>query len=195
MKDYSFRDQLSWSEDRSGADDMETIRTLLVGCQNVRTATRSEQSYGIDYVATLAGGAPVFIDTKARAEGARRWWRTSQPELALELWSVVPSASAPNGKIGWTLSQRSRTDMVLFTFDPGDTDLCYLVGFQPLRLAFERFKAEWTVAYGKGGRGERQSSDGGRWESEALFVPAAVVLNAIREISRDVAEPQASLFA
>lgn len=191
MKDYSFHERLSWSESRRGVDDARTIRTLLDGCETVRVATREEQSFGIDYVAVLGAGAHVFVDTKARTPGASRYWKLGSPELALELWSVMPTESVPNGKIGWTLSQKSLTDMVLFTFDPTDTQLCYLVGFQSLRLAFNRFQHEWAVAYGE----TTQSSDGGRWKSQAVFVPASIVLNAIREISRDTSEIQEPLFA
>jgi hypothetical protein len=184
-------DELDWILDDNrwqavGGGD-KTIKTLLRGCVEIRKSEPHEERKGIDYVALLRGGASVNIDEKTRSPGSRRHWK-GEPDLALEYLSDVDRKVA-----GWTLSESNETDLVLYTFDPADTDICYLVAFQPLRMAFARNLDEWISEYGFNGKAWRQTSNGGKWKSEALFVPASVVLEAIREQSRAVVELQESV--
>lgn len=154
---------------------------LLTGAINkcvdiIKTDVDTDKNGGYDYDATLQDGAHVYIDAKAREKGASRYWKNGEPELALELWSVVPENGRP-GKIGWTLSTKSDVDLILYTFDKADSDMYYLLPFQPLRMAFQKNGPEWVKAYGK----KKQTSNGGQWKSAACFVPASVVLNAVME--------------
>lgn len=175
MADYGLAERLAFSKAGSPVDHALTIQRLIDGCVAVRPSTRAEERRGIDYVATLRRSAEVYVDVKQRSQGCSQHW-TSGPELALELWSVAPSTEKP-GLAGWTLSESYATDMVLFCFDPSDFDGTYLVPFQPLRMAFRRNLADWVLDYRSG----CQSS--GRWESECLFVPASVVLEAVRFVT------------
>lgn len=96
----------------------------------------------------------------------------------LERWSVEPCASSPAGKIGWTLDPAKITDLVLFTFDPTDTTVVYLLPFQHLRKAFIDFGKSWLDEYGP----MAFQSTNGRWRSACLFVPAGEVLDAVRAV-------------
>jgi len=160
--------------------------SMIDGAIAVRPSTREEERLGVDYVATLRGGAMVLIDEKRRDEGASKYWRHEQPEVALEIWSVVPDGDH-KGTAGWTLSESKTTDMVLFTFAPCDSDICYLLPFQHLRMAFRRKFTEWRGMF----RVADQSTEG-RYCSRCLFVPIDLVIEGIVEVSkRDDDEPPA----
>lgn len=188
IHDYGFDDNLAYAEGSRKVDVLSTIRSLLVGCGDLRLATRDEQRKGIDFVAALRGGATVYIDEKTRRPGAARFWK-GEPDLALETLSVLEQ-----NIVGWTLSESKETDLILYTYDPADTEVCYLVAFQPLRLAFRRNQYHWISEYGRNGQPTRQSTDAGRYHSESVYVPASVVLDAIRRESRAAVELQESLF-
>jgi hypothetical protein len=147
---------------------------MLDGCVSVEIALTEMDRLGIDYIASLRGGAQVYIDAKARDVGCSQWWK-GEPELALEDWSVVRENGNP-GKVGWTLDESKQTNLVLFTFDPEDTQLCYLVSFQLLRVAFRRNYNPWLRQY----KQDTQQSPG--WRSHCVFVPVSVVFDAICDV-------------
>ena len=131
---------------------------------------------GLDYVAKLDGGAKVGIDHKTRDPGAARYWRFGEPEMALELWSVMPVNGTP-GTIGWTLNRRSRTHYVLFTWDVSDSSDVYLLPFQQLRVVFERNRTDWARRFPVKEQGSVR--DGDHWRSQAIFVPSTTVYETI----------------
>lgn len=184
IQNYSFSEKLAFSRGTRGESDIATIQSLLAPCL-VRASTDDEERVGIDYVATLRRGAQVNVDVKTRTTGCSRYWHNGTPDLALEYWSVVP-AGGRDGVAGWTLKESSHTDLVLFTYSPEDTDQCFLVGFQHLRLAFRRFYRTWLQQHGRNGELSKQSTEG-RYESACLFVPSSVVLEAITNVSKAVA--------
>ena len=181
---YSFQEQLDFSRGVREVDDLETIEALLPGC-TVRKTTKAQDVAGVDYIATLRNGAEIFIDGKARDRGASRFWR-SGPEFALERWSVIPGGTfntpRAQAKTGWTLCEKKQTDMVLFSFDPSDSHEVFLVSFQHLRLAFRANCLAWMASYKTDIQKTRQGAY--QWESECVFVPAYVVLEAITDASR-----------
>jgi hypothetical protein len=177
IRDFNFHERLDWSKGSRLGSVTETIANMLDGCATVRESTRDEERVGVDYVATLRGGAIVLIDEKRRDEGASKFWRHGQPELALEVWSVVPTDSQ-KGVAGWTLSEQKQTDLVLFTF--ADIPDCYLLPFQPLRVAFRRKFAEWRAIF----RTADQCTEG-RYYSRSIFVPIDLVTDAIVEVTKD----------
>ena len=133
---------------------------------------------GVDYIATLRRGAEVYIDHKARENGCRRYWKargdgTLEPEIALELWSVMPANRSP-GKAGWTLDEAKRTHYTLHTFDPEDSKEAFLFPFQILRKTYRQNFAHWNSAFKHG------VQDSGKWKSECVFVPASIVLAGLR---------------
>jgi hypothetical protein len=172
---YLFSERLEFSKGIVQETDLATIRALIPGCTNIVLSTLEQDRNGTDYVATLRGGATVNIDAKRRDRGASRFWN-GEPDLALEDWSVVPINGA-RGKAGWTLDESKETDLVLFMFDPEDTNECFLMAFQLLRVAFRRNHSEWISRYKDAF--QRNPS----WRSHCIFVPVSTVLDAIREVS------------
>ncbi len=191
MNEYDFAESLAFSRGRAAATDIDTIRRLLVGCVRVEPTPTDVDLRGVDFVATLRGGATVGIDLKARKLGCSRHWSTPsvagieipEPELSLESWSVCPTSTAYcDGSVGWTLDDSKTTDYTLHVFDPRDTREAFLLPFQLLRLAFRRNFAQWMHCF----RVEQQQSrrEGLTWQSECVFVPACYVLEAIKHEMR-----------
>jgi hypothetical protein len=179
MTEYGFESKLAFSRGIRESTDLETIRAMIVGCTTVVKADVDLDRVGIDYIATLRRGRQIYIDAKAREAGCSQYWRNG-PELALELWSVVPENGA-DGRVGWTLDEAKQTELVLFTFDPSDHESCYLVSFQLLRMAFHTFLHEWRLAYPSPLQKTRHN--GGVWHSQCVFVPVPVVYEAINDVS------------
>jgi hypothetical protein len=169
---HDFDRKLAFSMGEREDVDVDIIRQAIAGCVTVRKTDPEIDRLGVDYMAVLRGGTVIGIDAKAREKGASRFWKHGEPELALETWSVV-GAGRWKGKCGWTLSESSRADYILFTFDAEDSDRFYLLPFHQLRTAFRRHYPTWAKRYQK----KRQYSNG--WESEAIFVPVSVVLDAV----------------
>ena len=169
---WDFQTKLEAS--RQGMTAAPLIQAWLVGCVRVDQAGVADDKNGIDYWATLRNGARVGIDHKLREKGAARYWRWGVPELAMEVWSVKPTPGRP-GKTGWTLDESKNTDYVLYSFHDEDSDSAYLLPFQLLRLAFRLHCADWLKEY------HAKDQDSGGWKSQAIFVPAPVVLTAVQD--------------
>lgn len=169
---HDFNEKLAFSQGARRLTDLMILKQAIPGCVEVRKTGYKEDLKGVDYVAVLKGGAEIGIDAKARERGASKYWKTREAELALEIWSVFPCGENTS-KIGWTLSDSSNVDLILYTFDPSDWDKCYLLPYQMLRIAFIRNREDWEKRYSK------KMQDSGNWYSQALFVPASVVLKAI----------------
>lgn len=152
--------------------DERLIKRLIPNCIGVQKTDIDTDKSGIDYTARLSGGAEIGIDVKTRDKGASKYWKHGEAELALEIWSVCP-VGGRYGKIGWTLSESSNVDMILYKFDVTDSLKVYIFPFQFLRMAFMRNGKEWVKRYSR----KRQNS--GSWSSEAVFVPASEVKKAI----------------
>lgn len=170
---HNFSEKLAYSRGIRESSDLDVIYQLLTGCTKVEKTTTEQDKTGVDYIATLRGGASVLIDAKTRTAGCARYWREG-PELALETWSVLPT-SQRGGKTGWTLNETTEVDYILFTFSPDDTDSVFLYPFQMLRVAFRRNLPAWHKKY------KVDTQDSGGWRSECVFVPESVVWESIRE--------------
>lgn len=164
MKGYDFRERLEWSEFVSDTnDDLFTIlRARIPGCVNVVRASQEDDRNGTDYWAHRSAGLrPLSIDLKARQiDPIDRW---GIDDLALETWSVV------GDKPGWTRDSRKKTDYILWLWVP--TRRFFLVPFPALCSVFQRYWKQWSVTY----RTHKQNS--GRWESECVLVPRAVLID------------------
>lgn len=183
MTAFEFAERLAFSRGVRERTDVETLRRMIAGCERVEPTSSADDRKGVDYWAHVRGGRPLGIDAKAREAGAGRYWVNGEPDLALERWSIVPDHARPRGVPGWTIDPAKLTDMVLFTFDPQDTDLCYLLGLPQLRLTFLRFRHRWRD---RGYRYAAQTTNrNGRsaYRSACLFVPAGVVLDGMREVA------------
>lgn len=177
----SFFDKLAFSRGQREQSDIETLMVMLPGCISIIKTDIETDKAGIDYIAALRKGATILIDAKAREPGAAKWWRNG-PELALELWSVKPGGKyntpKTRARTGWTLCEQKQTDLILFTFDPLDTNDVFLFSFQLLRIAFRQNASHWRQVYKIG------IQDSGSWESECVFVPVNVVASEVNKISR-----------
>jgi len=188
---YDFDERLAFSHSQRERTDEKTIMKMLRGCVSVETTEIEENRKGIDYIATLGGGAKIGIDAKARDAGCSKYWKYDEPEFALEVWSVKPrglfNTPPEQAKKGWTLDDAKETEYILFTFDPKDSIDAYLLPFQLLRVALLDNGRNWWNIY----RHETQTSFRGPsgWESECLFVPASTVTYAIYEVSKTQIAP------
>lgn len=169
---YDFNTELKSSLGSRQQFDIDLLKKVIPNCISVEKTDAETDKKGIDYIAHLSGGATINIDAKARRKGAVA--AGEEPPLALEVWSVCPSG-VNKGKVGWTLQTEANVDMILYTFDKDDCDSFYLIPFQHLRMAFRRNYRKWKSEYGL----RRQNNY--RYMSEAMFVPASVVINAVRD--------------
>lgn len=167
-----WQDKFNYSRSKVNSD-IEIIKNFFPKCVSVACTEIEKDLAGIDYVAKLNDGAEIFIDVKTREKGASRYWKHGDPELALEIFSIVEPP-----KIGWTLSGQSKTHYILYTFDPADSELFFMLPFQFLRKAFFQNFAAWKKEYGV----KQQGSDS--WRSSAVFVPAGIVTCAINTLMR-----------
>lgn len=167
-----FNKDLEFSLGERERIDCDIIKKCILNCVNVIKTDKYLDKKGIDYVATLDGGAKVNIDAKARRKGAVKYG--CEPPLALEIWSVMPNNSS-KGKPGWTCNRETNVDMILYTFDKSECDKFYLIPYQSLRIAFQKHCKDWMRIY----KPRIQHNAG--WNSMAIFVPANIVLQAVCE--------------
>ncbi len=170
---HDFAERLEFSLGENKRHDENIIRKIIPNCVKVEKTNVNADKGGIDYVAYLPEGGRVNIDVKTRDKGASKYWKQGEPELALEVWSVCPKADQA-GKSGWTLSTGTQVDYILYKFHEQDSNKIYILPYQQLRMSFIRNNGEWIKRYGV----KRQ--DSGKWQSEAVFVPASVVIEAIK---------------
>lgn len=173
-------EKFSYSLSAQQQFDMSLLTRHIPNCASIRKTPPEMDKSGIDYVATLENGAEVYIDGKTRTPGASRYWKNGVPELALELWSVKEQR-----KKGWAISTACNVDYILFTFDKRDCDMYFFIPYQLLRKAFIKHGKAWCEEYPR----KTQASNrlGIIWHSEAVFVPAPVVLRAVSECMYGVA--------
>lgn len=174
---FDFEKKLAYSQGFRLKNDIETLKKLIDGCVSVVKTNLSKDKNGIDYIAMLRGKAEINIDAKTREPGCSQFWQNGEPELAPEIWSVMPSGKynipREQAKTGWTLDESKNSHYIFCTFDPADTDKVYLLPFQLYRMAFRRNLIIWREVY------KQAIQDSGSWQSMCLFIPAFIVLNAI----------------
>ena len=146
--------------------DIIRIKHALRNCDRVEKTDIETDKTGVDYYAHLKSGVIVKVDAKRREAGASRFWK-SEPELAIETWSVFKT------KVGWTFNKGSPAEYILYSFEPCDSNNFYLIPFQLLRNAAFDNGREWRDTY------HEKTQYSGGWESRCIFVPASVVLNAV----------------
>ena len=170
---WSFDERLAFSKGERGERDAEIIRNAIRNCVNVRKTDDETDRKGIDYIATLNGGAEIGIDVKARGKGVSKYWKDGKEDLLLEVWSVYPDGNN-KGKIGWTLSDKTNVDFILYTFDEEDSNKYYLLPYQLLRMAFKHNGRAWMNKYGA------KYAYSEFWRTQNIFVPVSVVMDAIK---------------
>lgn len=149
--------------------DKDILKNHIPFCVSVEKTDTETDKTGIDYVATLRGGAKIYIDAKTREPGCSRYWK-GEPELAIETWSVVEHRIT-----GWTFKESSQVDYILYTFPEQDCKEYFFIPFQSLRKASIDNWHKWTSEY------KRKKQVNRTYHSEAMFIPASVVLDAVQE--------------
>lgn len=154
----------------SGAAAHRDVGRILLanipGAAKVEKAQMADDKTGIDYWVYRDAVEPLSVDVKVREQDPIV--KYGQDDLVLETLSVVET-----GKVGWTLDSHKRADYILWLFEP--TGRWVLVPFPMLCAVMTEHQQEWTTLYQR----PPQSSDGGRWHSQALFVPRREVWAAI----------------
>jgi len=190
----SFNDDLSFSRGIRETTDMETLRAMIPGCLSVVKTGEDLDRLHIDYVANLRRGAVLHIDGKTRRAGASKFWKQrspgrkgildSEPDLAIEIWSVKKHRTGKDVP-GWTFDESSDTDLILYTFDPSDTNEVVLLSFHLLRIAAIRNYKEWVRNFKITTQQTIDKRTGALlWESQCILVPALTIQNAIRCVER-----------
>jgi hypothetical protein len=188
-----FNRDLLFSRGAREVTDLETLRATIPGCVEVEKTGESLDRLHVDYVAYLRRGAVLHIDGKARRPGAGKFWTQStigrhgvpngEPDLAIETWSVRRSPTQ-KGRTGWTLDESSDTDLILYTFDPSDTNEFVLLSFPLLRIAARHSLQSWSRRFRLTTQHTSDASGLVSWESECCLVPACIVQDAIRVVER-----------
>ena len=175
MDKHSFVEKLEYSMGDSITNDIRRIKEAIDRCIKVEKTNAEMDKTGVDYIATLKSGVTIKIDAKTREAHSSRYWKNGEPELAIETWSVYDT------KIGWTGNSSSPVEYILYTFDPSDTDKYYLIPFQLLRTAARRNYQSWKDKYGEKSQ-YSYGSNGIKWQSKCIFVPASVVIEALVQV-------------
>jgi len=174
---FNFEKKLAYSKGFRLDNDIETLKSLIDGCISVTKTPAEQDKKGIDYIATLRRGAIIKIDAKTRELGCSEYWQNGEPELAPEIWSVMPGGKykipREKAKTGWTLDESNNVHYIFCTFDPVDTEEVYLLPFQLYRMAFRKNLYIWKEYY------KVAIQDSGSWQSKCIFVPACIIMDAI----------------
>ena len=177
---YNFEERLNFSQGERGQRDVEILKHAIRNCVDVIKTDVEQDKKGIDYIATLEGGAKIGIDVKARDKGVSKYWKDGEEDLLLEIWSVYPDGKN-FGKLGWTLSDKTNVDFILYTFDEADSSKYFLLPYQLLRMAFLKNGRKWLKEYGA------KLAHSECWSTQVMFIPARIVLDAIKsEMHGDV---------
>ena len=81
---YNFEERLNFSQGERGQRDVEILKHAIRNCVDVIKTDVEQDKKGIDYIATLEGGAKIGIDVKARDKGVSKYWKDGEEDLLLE---------------------------------------------------------------------------------------------------------------
>lgn len=175
---YDFFERLAMSTEALQLEtDMSTLKAYFPDVVDVRKTDIAEDKSGIDYIVTVESGVEIGMDVKTREKGCSRYWKNG-PELALETWSQKwPRYKNLKNKVGWTVDGRKRCQYIMFKFDPSDCDIVYIFPFWQLSKAFRRNVQTWYKQYPHAYQEQTQAE----YKSECVFVPANVVMDAVKK--------------
>lgn len=175
-REYEFAERMKMSSGRAKNASVESVLLSIVpGATTVHRAGETNDRAGTDWWVEVAG-RHLSVDAKVRSKDF------GKDDLALETYSVK-GYKLRNGRrtsspmqIGWTRDERKRSDYVLWIW-PGR--YC-LLPFLFLCKAFQENWQEWCQAY-QTVEQFTPAANGDRlgWFSECVFVPRAVVWEAI----------------
>jgi hypothetical protein len=169
--EHDWEQKLAFSSGVTESTHPDTIMKLLGdSCVRVEKNNASGNDGGVDFRAYLRRGSQLNIDVK----------------VALETWSVIENREwGIQPVVGWTLDESKDTDYTLHLFDPNDTPEVFLLPFQLLRMSFRKNLFPWIRQFQVSRQFTPPKNGRMGWESECVFVPAAIVLDAIRQEMRN----------
>jgi hypothetical protein len=165
-RDFGFQDMLAFSQG-DGGDIEQILIDNIPSAFKVSPAALGDDKNGVDYLVWRTGGPrPLGIDVKRRGDDPiEKGWGD---DVALETWSDVQ-----RGILGWTLNPCKLTDYIMWYWEP--TCRWMLIPFPMLLRVFTENRSTWTSTY----KVSQQSSNGGAWISECVFVPRKEVWSAV----------------
>lgn len=173
MISYSFRDKLEDSNNKMIEREIQAVKIFFPNANRLEIVNDTViDKLGCDVIAHYTNGNTWKIDRKMRVKGCSRFWKHGIPDLAPEIWSVVPE-KWQKGIVGWTLDKTKITEWVVCTYHPEDTRECYCINFYEYRQFFIDNK-DMLIKYGY--RTAYQNSGG--WRSQCLFIPIDIIRDA-----------------
>lgn len=166
---YGFDQQLIASKGVLETFDVaEILQARIPGCVQSEQADADSDRSGVDWWAILENGQRIGVDVKHRPKDCMKF---GSDDVALETWSVVGK------KIGWTRDSNKACAWVLWVW--ADTGRFLLVPFPAICGVFSENWRQWASKYRTCRQITKSTKVRSGWESECVFVPRAVLLNAI----------------
>lgn len=170
IAEYDFSQKLNTSKNRAALDH-DALAYVFPHASDIRDGTLAEDRRGGDYIVTIAG-REYRVDVKAREKGCGRYWGVDRegrrvPEVAVELVSVEGQ------RVGWGRDWGKSTDLYMFTFDPDDWPLCYVIPALDMWMFVSRYENVLRENF----KVSVQSSGG--WRSSCVFVPLPMLRDGI----------------
>jgi hypothetical protein len=170
MINYGFTDKLEESNNNLIEREMNAIKIFFPNAYKIETIKDvNTDRKGCDVIAHYTNGNKWLIERKMRVKGCSRFWKSGIPDLAPEIWSVVPEKGR-DGVVGWTLDKSKITEWVVCTYHPKDTMKCFCINFYEYR---DFFTSNKNKLIREGYRTAYQNSGG--WKSECIFIPVDVI--------------------
>lgn len=168
---YSFDQQLIASKGvLETCDVSQILQTHIPGCMRSEQADPEADRSGVDWWAILANGERIGVDVKHRPRDCMRF---GNDDVALETWSVVGK------QIGWTRDSKKKCAWVMWIW--ADTGRFLLLPFPAVCAVFSDNWKNWVDNYKTCKQTTRPTKSRSGWESECVFVPRTVLLNAVTE--------------
>lgn len=184
---YDFAERLEFSR---GIDCHFGIQRHLLdsipGAEGMVRARSQDDRNGVDYWINRCNGRPLSLDFKHRSFDPID--RFGSDDICIETCSVYhgtprpPFSDEQRYKIGWTLNEQKRTDLIVYTWPAnGERRRFWIAYFPHLCAASQRHADDWTAAFG-----ERVTPNRG-YVTLNVYVPRSDVEAAIRQLTEGVA--------
>ena len=183
MIEHDFAERLNFSNGiEIGPDIYELLYGMIPGSHDIERATREEDKNGTDLWVPRHGLPPVSVDLKNRSFDPMV--RFKSDDACIETTSVYRGNSKPpwedehRYKIGWTLNEHKRTDIVLYTWPAGKGLRYWALYFPWLCAAAKKDWRDWARQYG-----EKPAKNKG-YITLSIYPPRWLIAQAMGEIIR-----------
>lgn len=181
----SFLQQLNFSEDIVLENSLVTHLTEIIpAATGVVKSVTSDDRNGTDYWIQRENHLPpISVDVKHRSFDPLIKFGTD--DACIETTSVY--TGEPNGKwkddhrakVGWTLDESKRTDLIIYTWPATDTDRRYWILYFPLLCrASQLHWRTWAEQYGE------KPAQNETYLTLSIYPPRTVIEAAIKELQQ-----------